>query len=390
MNNTTEFDPTLEWLLLDAGRALLKAMCTRDDVLEWCTHAQAEIDRAKYNMLKQRYVSQGIDGYDTVAIDGRYYVIGEAAYAQGVKVQKRQDLTKYESDYMRPIVVSMLLRLFEGNIPPVLNCMIGHAPKDFENVAMVTDSVFGNYAYEYPNGKGRFRIAYVMPCDEIVGAAMNVALNTYGQPYDKKANAILSGTNLVFDWGGDTLDMLYTKNGIPQYAPRPFSESMGGNKQIEVYRALVAQDHKAIVARAKDRQFPFEAAQRSLLNDKYTHEHLGDVYDLSPQFKEAFAPLLHTMRDYVYDYTNGFIGVENVLIAGGVSDMLYGRLIETGSKNTHEGIFYPFTTQGGKKKERTFRVDKRGEMFAGVVRGFRRLAFAQIADMKGSKKHARG
>lgn len=384
--NGIDFDPTLEWFLGDLGRALLKAMSTRDDALEYCIHALAEIDRVKYDTLKRRYVAQGIDGYDVVSVDGRFFVIGENAFLQNVKVQRRQDLTKFEPDYIRPIIVSMLLRLFEGEIPAAMNCIIGHAPKDYKHVAMVCKGVLGTYSYEYPNGKGRFRIAYAMPCDEIVGAAMNVALNTYGQPYDKKASAILTGKNLVFDWGGETLDMLYTQNGVPQYTPEPFSESMGGNKQIGVFRDLVAQDHPAIVARARDKQFPLVAAQRVLLNDKYTYEHLGDTYDLSPQFHEAFSPLLHSMRDYVYDWTNGFIGVENVLIAGGVSDDLYGRLIEAPTKNSDGGIFFPFTTQGGKKKERTFRVDKRGEMFAGVARGFRRLAFAQISAVKGSKR----
>lgn len=329
-------------------------------------HAQIEISRQRYDTLKRRAkANKNESAFHVVGVDGRYWVVGERAYREEGVVEARQDLSKFSSEYMRPQLISHLLRVTRGDMPAALNAMIGHAPKYFDHVDKVRRSILGKCTYEYPHGSGTLSVKRVTPVDEIVGGMSNVLFG--GGKSD-----VSNGRILAFDLGGRTLDMMYLEDGEPVY-DEIFSEDLGGNQYIKAFCELVAQEHPAIVAGTGDGRFPFTEAHRVLISKDYKYEHLGDVYDLAPQVFEAFTPLLNTIDQRVKTFAHGFLNVRGVLKMGGISDLLYDRLIAPPDKDGRMGVFYPFVAQG-KKAHRVHLAGRRGVLFLAVVGGLALMA----------------
>jgi hypothetical protein len=365
------FDTEIPFVTFEPGHRVIKIGATDRESVAHFDHDVIEIDSARYEYLKSR--ENGVARYDAVSVGGLYFITGERAYneKQG-QVENRRDLRKYEQPYITALLVSGLLRLYNGNIPPRINIMIAHPPLLYNDITTIRRSVLGTTRYSYIGGKGQFTIEYSEPYDEVVAGCMNILLNPYGQPYDRETFDIdvTSGRWLFYDLGGGTLDLGQLRDGLPVY-DNIISHDVGGNDAITTFCSLVSKNHKGLVSQTKDRKFPRDIAYEVLMNSNLSLEHFGSVYDLRDEFDEAFTPLVRSSQRYVTDYTNGWLGYKGVIAIGGVCGVLYNQL--------EDMVFAGFKGDTKGKKPRIKPVEENiSEMFLGNIRGAGRWARAKV------------
>lgn len=371
----SKFDMEIPMVTFEPGHRVIKIGATDCEHVAHFDHDVIEIDSARYEYLRSR--ENGDARYDVVSVGGLFYIVGERAYNEkSGQVETRRNLRKYEQPYITALLVSGLLRLYNGNIPPRINIMIAHAPLLYESVSTIRRSVLGTTRYSYIGGKGQFLVEYSEPYDEVVAGCMNILLNPYGQPYARETfdMDVTSGRWLFYDLGGGTLDLGQLRDGIPVY-DNIESHDVGGNDAINTFCALVSKNHRKLVAGTKDQKFPREIAYEVLMTPDMALEHFGTIYTFKDEFDEAFSPLVRSSQRLVADYTNGWLGYKGVIAIGGVCGVLYNQL--------EDMVFAGFKGDTKGKKPRIKPVeDNLAEMVFGNIRGAGRWARAKLGTTK--------
>lgn len=367
------FRADLPILALEVGNDVAKAASTDFSFRSAFTtfrHRFAELEYGDYKIEADSAQRNGDPAYHLIEWRKRYFVIGDEAARFPGFLQQRQNTDKWERDYIGLFNMSALLRLYEGNPPEVLTMYVAHPPRFYDQTDRLLASVLGKWSFATPSGSLKLNVAYAEPYDEIVGGVMNQSLNTDGTAYAQGTNPILGkGPTLVADLGGGTFDLAYLrKDGTVDYQRmQNASETIGGNDAFENFRRAVSRRYKSLIRGGEKGSgvISQDDAFQILLHDRLAFEAVGDEYPCEEEFDRAFNPIITACKGYLDRRVPNFLGLNYVLVTGGVYGLLYERM--------NKVLFPEFNEKG-----RVFPVDRRGDMYLGNIRGAYKMSLTKL------------
>lgn len=376
------FSPTLPIVVFEPGHANTKGQATNLDISDPIVHFQsliAEVSETRYNTLADRALSQGNRAFHLVKWDGRYFVVGATAEKESGYIKPRKRTARWVKDYVGILMCALLQQLYFGDVPKEITMYAAHPPKDFEHRKKLLDCLKGVWAWETPGcRKITTRVTFVAPYDELVGSIMNLLLDEQGRQ-TAKPHPVFSGTTVVVDFGGGTLDLTRVVNGNIDY-DRTESENIGGNQALLRFKQAIEQ-HKDIRAILDGTEFPMEEIYPIAMHPDKRFDDAGVTYYFKDEFNEAFAPLVNQAGQFIEEFFGRLVGVNYILIAGGIGGLIYDMIAPK--------LFSRWYSDDP-KKNRVIRADAVRDMMIANAKGARKMALAtRSAIMEDVQKHAR-
>lgn len=347
-------------VVADIGNALVKVATDAPIIggrnplaFEYFTHGIVEVVEADY--LTLCYYYEGKNAYHLIKWDGRFFVVGDAAYSTNPSLDPLRGRLKYTKDYYGIIFMSALLRLFNGNPPESINAFLAHPPADRDFTTELMRSVAGVWRFESNGQRFQIRVEYANAFDEIVGGVFNATFGPDGRIMND-LQILGDGPTLVFDMGGGSLDLARLKrDGSVDYDKRMESERTGVNIAINSFKSLFDRRYKGDLGDAED-GISRDLIIEIFLDEKHTLRTGGETLDCADIYKQAINPVIRTAKDTVNKFARGLIGYNRALLDGGGSGLLYDEICEQ--------IFPKFAKNGV-----VHQADLRRDMFKANARG---------------------
>lgn len=298
------------WVVLDAGRSLIKAKNGSGEMS--FTHAVLRLNETDYRAA----VSRG-GSIDLMRINGIPYAFGETAIKNGY--QSRQVAAdRYNELYYGAIVAATLYRLYEKPIRNVL-LYASHAPVDVDYRADIIAAAKSVWEVESGDTKRVYTVTNVRCFDEPVGGVMNMLLNSNGTHYQR--SDIRNGNTLVFDVGGQTIDIAALDKGKVDYTS--ITSRVGGIIAVEeTFKRLFRSEHKA-----KLKSTPYlnpKRVREAIRTGVYDAGALGKI-DCSAQLQESVSPVLTRIKDLISEFGD-ISNYDNMVFTGGGGGLLFNHI----------------------------------------------------------------
>lgn len=300
------------WVVLDAGRSLIKAKNGSGEIS--FTHAVMRLNETDYKSA----ISRG-GSADLMRINGIPYAFGETAIKNGY--QSRQVAAdRYNELYYGAIVAATLFKLYEK---PIRNVKLyaSHAPVDVDYRTDIIAAAKAVWEVECNGGKRVYSVGEVRCFDEPVGGVMNMLLNSNGTHYQR--SDIRNGSTLVFDVGGQTIDIAALDKGKVDYTS--ITSRVGGIISVEEsFKRLFRSEHKA-----KLKSTPYlepDRVRAAIRSSKYNAGALGQI-DCSEQVREAISPVLIRIKDLISEFGD-VTNYDNMVFTGGGGGLLFNHIAD--------------------------------------------------------------
>ena len=329
---TIPFLDGLPAVAADMGNEQFKALSVSERPLERILlHAVAEISKHEFENVAAR-TPRGGASRSYIKWRGRYFVVGEDALLHDPHIHgnRQTGIQKYQRDYIGVALMAMLLKLYGNRLPTALSVMVGHPPKDIAFREDIIRAFKGKWSFHSHLKKHKVEIKHVVPTDEIMGGAMNVALDADGYRYD--GNPITGKRTLVVDLGGGTMDVMgIDRNGYPEY-PTLESATIGVNRLLLNFKQLY-DSHPDFQHTLKDTVsgIPMRSIydcfrySRVINGDMYYGiPYAGDMLDVTEIAEQVTISLLNEMYQALKNKIQGAaINYQYVIITGGGGDLFF-------------------------------------------------------------------
>lgn len=303
-------------LVLDAGNARIKGK-TAGREADY-PHAIRELSEADYRRVIER---GGLDGpgLDYLRINGKPYVVGEAAERHGT-LTRRTGAARYTGDYYGVFVAATLARVYERGGDIML--FGSHPPGDVVYRDELMGAALGTWVVELAAGGGaEFRVTYANTFDEPVGGLMNVILAPDGRHYAR--TDINGGRALVIDIGGHTTDMIAVNPGGVVDPEFHSSTPLGILQAIRDFERSFRDKFKTATRQAAT--LPINRIREALTTGKYKGG--GGVYPCQQEADEATSQLINRIADVYQQIAGGPMPWDSIILTGGGAGMLHDRLL---------------------------------------------------------------
>lgn len=354
----------LPTVVVDLGHSEIKVKCGTLELN--FPHAIAETVTEEYDRMVAEYGSNWSPYY--MKWRNRVFVIGEAAENHRNWAEALRGRQRLTVDYYGVIMVNAITRLFNGKPPEAMNVFLTHPPADQGYKQELMKAAGGRWVYEVTGRKCELIIGYRATVDEIIGGAMNVALNPHGEYYS--TDIIDDGPTVVVDLGGGTFDVAkLNKGGSIDYGIAQ-SERIGVREVVQRFQEAASSDKRfAEYLRDSEGGLPIQRVRECFMDEQKRVRMPGkDNYiEAADLFDRASAPLINQMQRAFSQMTRSSAQFNHALVTGGGGGLLYDAIAEK--------VLEVFA-----RHDALHKADRRDQMIFANVRGGWKMVQAAIND----------
>lgn len=302
-------------LVLDCGNALIKAKRAGGQEDEF-PHALKELQPAEWRDITARNAGRIPVGY--AVVNGVPYAYGTQAERYNPK--KSHGARRYEKGYYGVFCAIALGRLFSKSAD--VSLFGSHAPGDVEYREDLMRAALNTWQVELGDKEMTFTIGYCNTFEEPAGGLFNVVLSDDGQHY--RNSAINGGRALVIDVGGKTTDFLAVNPGGEVDYSLDWSAQLGILDVISGFEKAFRGNNRTLL-KSLD-VLPADRVRKAIATGIFSGA--GVDHDCKVEVNEATAALISDIRTAYHDKAGGPVPWDSIILTGGGSAMLEGRLRE--------------------------------------------------------------
>jgi hypothetical protein len=301
--------------IMDGGNWAVKIVCGEYECL--FVHKIAELTPAAYANAMDRYGKTA--PLDFIAIDGRYFVVGETA--QSYEVIRRQRRAKYTVDYYGVLFASAVARMFFNNpesLESGLDVIASHASADYEFRAELRASIKRNWNFECGGVKFKFPVLSVQTFEEPFGGYAMMAFNKTKRGWETPLNGLAVG---ILDIGGGTCGCLgVSADGTIRYNVAASGEH-GINSAIEALKVELQHVYR-------DRFKTGAPSENRLQQALQTNVYRGGGYEIpcEREVERALNPVLNDVFNLYTTSLGGGADYDLIALTGGGNGILYNKV----------------------------------------------------------------
>jgi hypothetical protein len=302
-------------------------------------HASARISTHKYNELVSQDDTSGI-----YLIDGVPYAIGDRANDFGsVRYEGAQ---RYTPEYYKRFLGVAFYQMFEKSTKNIF-LYASLPPKDNAYKDTIKRIALGDVTVEHAGKEKKFSVKTVKTWYEPVGGAMNRLMDDKG--YKIKDIGLNRGDTLVIDIGGLTTDYIILEGQKPDFgSARSFTER-NIIDTIEDFTSAIISRYPRELSSARD--LDARKIRAALIDGFYSAGAFG-MLDVQKESNESCSMLVDAVIARYEQYGGALL--DNVLLTGGGTKLLYHRIIERMKINNRwrHGVYGAVVPKSGQEMQK--------------------------------------
>lgn len=300
------------FVVFDGGRSLVKAKTYSHE--ESYTHGLTEITEAEYRHARARDNDEWI-----MRVNGVPFAFGDSAVTRGYQARKTT-AERYNDIYYGTLLAGTLYNLYDK---PVKNIFLyaSHPPNAIDHRQDIALAAKGRWEVEGNSGKRIYTVNEVRCFDEPIGGVMNLLLANDGKSYAR--SDVRSGSTLVIDIGGQTIDVAALDNGRVDYSAVNSADG-GIIEVVQRFEKLLRAEYKNHFKSSN--YIGRKELRKSLATGVFDAGMYGDIH-VNELVKAATDDIIVRINGLIDEY-GSLVKYNNVVLTGGGGGLLYQRICD--------------------------------------------------------------